>query len=140
MKAILSYLIIVKILYYCNKNASYVNLQQILRPQSFQKERNMSKEEEEAKEPPLTFSLQVHNSTIPCSKRVVLSSSLLVDIMELIKDDLDRLVVVNNIILFIFSSCSPIPIPKFITKQIVLDWTEMVEKGDFECAHLGEFW
>ena len=96
MKAILSYLIIVKILYYCNKNASYVNLQQILRPQSFQKERNMSKEEEEAKEPPLTFSLQVHNSTIPCSKRVVLSSSLLVDIMELIKDDLDRSVIVKK--------------------------------------------
>ena len=48
--------------------------------------------EEEAEEPPLTFTLQVHNSSIPCSKRVVLSSSLLVDIMELIKDDADRFV------------------------------------------------
>ena len=48
--------------------------------------------EKEAEEPPLTFTLQVHNSSIPCSKRVVLSSSLLVDIMELIKDDADRFV------------------------------------------------
>ena len=51
--------------------------------------RNMSKDKE-ALEPPLTFTLKVHNSTIPCSKRIVLSSSLLVDVMELIKDDTDR--------------------------------------------------
>ena len=32
---------------------------------------------------------------------------------------------------------SPIQIPSFITKQIILDIVEMVEKGDIECAHLG---
>jgi len=31
---------------------------------------------------------------------------------------------------------SPIPIPTFISRQIMLDLVEMVEKGDWECAHL----
>ena len=33
--------------------------------------------------------------------------------------------------------CRPIPVPEFISRQIVLDWVEIVEKDDSECAHLG---
>ena len=32
--------------------------------------------------------------------------------------------------------CSPIPVPEFISRQIVLDWVEIVEKEDADCAHL----
>ena len=38
---------------------------------------------------------------------------------------------------FIAFFCSPIPVPEFISRQIVLDWVEIVEKDDSECAHLG---
>ena len=34
--------------------------------------------------------------------------------------------------------CRPIPVPEFISRQIVLDWVEIVEKEDSECAHLGK--
>ena len=34
---------------------------------------------------------------------------------------------------------SPIDIPSFITKPMILDLVEMVEKDDMKCAHLGKF-
>jgi len=64
------------------------------------------------------FSLLVHGKHIHCSRRVIVSSSLFLDMVELVEDP------------------SPIPIPTFISRQIMLDLVEMVEKGDWECAHL----
>jgi len=71
-------------------------------------------------EAPVEYKLRVQNTLIPCSKRVISSSAVLLDMMDLVRPDDD----------------SPIPIPQFITRQIILDWVEMVEKGDWECAHL----
>ena len=92
-----------------------------------EKESEMEKEEalrvsEDILSDPVTYELQVNKSLIKCSKRVIASSHLLLDMIDLTdpKDD------------------SPIPIPPFITKQIILDLVEMVEKGDMECAHLGK--
>jgi len=69
---------------------------------------------------PVIYELQVNKSRIKCSKRVIGASNLLLDMIDLTDPQDD----------------SPIPIPSFITKQIVLDLVEMVEKGDMECAHL----
>ena len=92
-----------------------------------EKESEMEKEEalrvsEDILSDPVTYELQVNKSLIKCSKRVIASSHLLLDMIDLTdpKDD------------------GPIPIPPFITKQIILDLVEMVEKGDMECAHLGK--
>ena len=71
---------------------------------------------------PVIYVLQVNKSRIKCSKRVIGASNLLLDMIDLTDPQDD----------------SPIPIPSFITKQIVLDLVEMVEKGDMECAHLGK--
>jgi len=57
-------------------------------------------------------------SPILCSRRVIRSSSLFLDLVELVEDP------------------GPIPVPSFITRQIMLDLVEMVERGDWECAHL----
>ena len=91
-----------------------------------EKENEMKKEEtlkvsEDILSDPVTYELQVNKSLVKCSKRVIASSQLLLDMIDLTdpKDD------------------SPILIPPFITKQIILDLVEMVEKGDMECAHLG---
>ena len=62
------------------------------------------------------YTLLVQGKPILCSRRVIASSSLF---MELVED-----------------TASPIPIPAFIPRQIMLDLVEMVEKGDWECAHL----
>ena len=51
---------------------------------------------------------------ILCSRRVIANSSLFMDMCELVED------------------YSPIPIPVFISRQIMLDQVEMVEKGDWE--------
>ena len=69
-----------------------------------------------------SYELQVNKSRIKCSKKVIESSQLLSDMVDFTdpKDD------------------SPIPIPSFIKKQIILDLVEMVEKDDMECAHLGK--
>ena len=68
--------------------------------------------------PPACFTLLVQDRPILCSRRVIASSSLFMDMCELVED------------------YSPIPIPAFISRQIMLDLVEMVEKGDWECAHL----
>eukprot|EP00092_Neocalanus_flemingeri_P089406 GFUD01113146.1.p1 GENE.GFUD01113146.1~~GFUD01113146.1.p1 ORF type:complete len:260 (-),score=81.71 GFUD01113146.1:52-831(-) len=64
------------------------------------------------------FTLLVHGKLIPCTSRVIVSSSLFLDMVELVEDT------------------NPIPIPTFISRQIMLDLVEMVEKDDSECAHL----
>lgn len=90
------------------------------------KNENKKEESDEKKEfedilsDPVTYELQVNKSRIKCSKRVIASSHLLLDMIDL-TDPKDY---------------SPIRIPSFITKQIILDLVEMVEKGDMECAHL----
>ena len=81
------------------------------------------KEYEDILSDPVTYELQVNKSRIKCSKRVIASSHLLLDMIDL-TDPTDY---------------SPILIPSFITKQIILDLVEMVEKGDMECAHLGTY-
>ena len=70
-----------------------------------------------------SYELQVNKSRIKCSKKVIESSQLWSDMVDFTdpKDD------------------SPIPIPSFIKKQIILDLVEMVEKDDMECKHLGKF-
>jgi len=65
------------------------------------------------------FTLLVQDRPILCSQRVIASSTLFMDMVELVED-----------------TTSPIPIPSFISRQIMLDLVEMVEKGDWECAHL----
>ena len=65
------------------------------------------------------YTLLVQGKPILCSRRVIASSSLFMDMVELVED-----------------AASPIPIPAFISRQIMLDLVEMVEKGDWECAHL----
>eukprot|EP00092_Neocalanus_flemingeri_P023894 GFUD01025919.1.p1 GENE.GFUD01025919.1~~GFUD01025919.1.p1 ORF type:complete len:298 (+),score=92.14 GFUD01025919.1:52-945(+) len=67
---------------------------------------------------PLSFTLLVHGKLIHCTSRVIVSSSLFLDMVELVEDT------------------NPIPIPTFISRQIMLDLVEMVEKDDSECAHL----
>ena len=64
------------------------------------------------------FILLVQGSPIHCSRRIIASSSLFLDMVELVADP------------------SPIPIPNFISRQIMLDLVEMTESGDWECAHL----
>ena len=70
-----------------------------------------------------SYELQVKKSQIKCSKKVIESSQLWLDMVDFTdpKDD------------------SPILIPSFISKQIILDLVEMVEKDDMECKHLGKF-
>ena len=58
------------------------------------------------------FTLFVQDRTILCSRRV--SSSLFMAMCELVEYS------------------SPIPIAAFISRQIMLDQVEMVEKGDWE--------
>jgi len=70
-------------------------------------------------EPPTMYKLEVQKTIIPCSKSLINHSSLIMDLLEFSIDD-----------------DSPIPIPNFITRQIILDWIEIVEKEDFDCAHL----
>ena len=69
-----------------------------------------------------TYELQLNKCRIIVSKRVIESSQLWLDIVDFTdpKDD------------------SPIPVPSFITKQMILDLVEMAEKDDMECAHLGK--
>jgi len=70
-------------------------------------------------EPPVMYKLEVQKTIIECSKSLISHSSLIMDLLEFSTDD-----------------DSPIPIPNFITRQIILDWIEIVEKEDFDCAHL----
>ena len=88
------------------------------------------------------FKLVVPSSNRPvyCSKKVIHSSSLLMDMLEYVNDEDPRYVMMTCTVLsqspnVVF--CSPIPVPEFISRQIVLDWVEIVEKEDTECAHLG---
>ena len=70
-----------------------------------------------------SYKLQVNKIWIKCSKKVIESSQLwlvMVDFKDL-EDD------------------CPIPIPSFISEQIILDLVEMVENGDMECRHLGKY-
>ena len=69
-----------------------------------------------------SYELQVNKSRIKCSKKVIESSKLWLDMVDLTdpKDD------------------SPITIPSFISEQMILDLVEMVEKGDMKCHHLGK--
>jgi len=68
------------------------------------------------------FKLVIPSSNRPvfCSKKVIDSSLLLMDMLEYVNEE----------------DPGPIPMPEFISRQILLDWVEMVEKGDTECAHL----
>jgi len=68
------------------------------------------------------FKLIVPSSSRPvyCSRKVIDSSSLLMDMLEYVNDE----------------DPGPIPVPDFISRQIVLDWVEIVEKEDSDCAHL----
>ena len=88
------------------------------------------------------FKLVVPSSHRPvyCSKKVIDSSSLLRDMLEYVNDEDPRYGMMTCS--FLSESldvvlCSPIPVPEFISRQIVLDWVEIVEKEDTECAHLG---
>ena len=65
----------------------------------------------------------VNKQKIPCSRQVIASSGLFTDIINFSEDEEDE---------------SPIMMPGWITKQIILDYIEMVDKGDIECAHLGK--
>lgn len=69
----------------------------------------------------LRFSLLVHGTLIPCSQVVIDSCSLFSDLVMFTSEG---------------DKPSPIPVPSFITRQIVMDLVEVVEKGDEECAHL----
>ena len=69
-----------------------------------------------------TYELQVNKCRIKVAKRVIESSQLWLDISDFTDPEDD----------------SPIQIPSFITKQMILDLVEMVEKDDMECAHLGK--
>ena len=69
------------------------------------------------------FRLMVNKQKIPCSRQVIASSGLFTDIIKFSEDEEDE---------------SPIVMPGWISKQIILDYIEMVDKGDFECAHLGK--
>ena len=68
-----------------------------------------------------TYELQVNKCRIKIAKRVIESSQLWLDISDFTDPEDAR----------------PIQIPSFITKQMILDLVEMVEKDDMECAHLG---
>ena len=72
------------------------------------------------------FELQVHKSrsqkSLKVSKKVIKSSQVWLDTIDSTDPEDD----------------SPILIPSFITKQMILDLVEMVEKDDMECAHLGK--
>merc|ERR1711937_1031874 len=67
-----------------------------------------------------SYKLQVNKIWIKCSKKVIESSQLWLDMVDFkdLEDD------------------CPIPIPSFISEQIILDLVEMVENGDMECRHL----
>ena len=69
-----------------------------------------------------TYELYVNKCRIKVSRRVIESSQLWQDIVDFTDPNDD----------------SPILIPSFITKQMILDLVEMVEKDDMECAHLGK--
>lgn len=71
---------------------------------------------------PNIFKLIIPSSNRPvlCSRKVIDSSLLLTDMLEYVNEE----------------DPGPIPMPEFISRQILLDWVEMVEKGDTECAHL----
>jgi len=66
------------------------------------------------------FELQVNKSRLKCSRKVIESSQLWQDIVDFTDPEDD----------------SPILVPAFITKQMILDLVEMVEKDDMDCAHL----
>jgi len=66
------------------------------------------------------FELQVHKSRVRVTKKVIESSQVWLDTIDSTDPEDD----------------SPILIPSFITKQMILDLVEMVEKDDMECAHL----
>ena len=68
------------------------------------------------------YELQVNKSRIKCSRKVIESSQLWQDIVDFTDPEDD----------------SPILVPAFITKQMILDLVEMVEKDDMDCAHLGK--
>ena len=68
------------------------------------------------------YELQVNKSRLKCSRKVIESSQLWQDIVDF-TDPADD---------------SPILVPAFITKQMILDLVEMVEKDDMDCAHLGK--
>ena len=68
------------------------------------------------------FELQVHKSWVRVSRKVIESSQVWLDTIDSTDPEDDN----------------PIMIPSFITKQMILDLVEMVEKDDMECAHLGK--
>ena len=84
-------------------------------------ERNL-KMAEDTSDDQETYELHVNTCRIKVSRGVIASSQLWLDIADFTDPDDD----------------SPIPVPSFITKQMILDLVEMVEKDDMECAHLGK--
>jgi hypothetical protein len=67
------------------------------------------------------FSLLVQGKTIPCSQAMISNCSVFSDLVMFTSTQ---------------DTPSPIPVPEFITRQVVLDLLEVVERGDLECAHL----
>lgn len=82
------------------------------------KEQDQGQELEEVQGPPVT--LMVQGRRLECSAKVIKCSALFTDLMHLVESEEEA-----------------IPVPDFISRQIMLDLVEMVEKGDtVECAHL----
>ena len=84
-------------------------------------ERNL-KMAEDTSDDQETFALHVNTCRIKVARGVIASSQLWLGIADFTDPEDD----------------SPIPVPSFITKQMILDLVEMVEKDDMECAHLGK--
>ena len=68
----------------------------------------------------MCFTLLVQGKTFHCSSRVIRSSQLFLDLVDF--SDLE-----DN---------TPITLPRFIHRQIIQDYVEMVESGDWECSNL----
>ena len=67
----------------------------------------------------MTITLAVKGKRLLCSASVIQSSSLLSDLLQLVDDDQE-----------------PVPVPDWISLQIMQDLMKILEMGDTECAHL----
>jgi len=86
-----------------------------------EKKRKLEEEEDAS----IKFTLMVQGRPLPCSKKTIKCSELFSEIVQWGEHDQQ-----------VVSDQGPIPVPEFISRQIMLDLVEIVEKGIKECAHL----
>jgi len=80
---------------------------------------------EEKQDASVQFTLMVQGRPLACSKKTIKCSELFTEIVQWGEHDQQ-----------VVSDQGPIPVPEFISRQIMLDLVEIVEKGNKECAHL----